>query len=185
MDPVPSRLERTILALHGTEGRGWLDRLPALLRACAEALVAAPSAPLPDLRRWPGYCKEEIMWNALFWLYVVNAVLLIDHEIDSAYWKEWDLFGLKGGIGGFLLLHLPLLGAVLYGLVLVERRMVAGLILSLLLGVGGLFAFGIHTYFLRRGRAEFRAPISQSILYATLLVSLAQAVVTVVLLISG
>jgi hypothetical protein len=26
----------------------------------------------------------------LFWLYLVNAILLINHEIDSAFWKEWD-----------------------------------------------------------------------------------------------
>jgi hypothetical protein len=32
------------------------------------------------------------MSEALFWLYLTNAVLLINHEIDSAYWKEWELF---------------------------------------------------------------------------------------------
>jgi hypothetical protein len=32
------------------------------------------------------------MADLLFWLYLVNSVLLINHEIDSAYWKEWDLF---------------------------------------------------------------------------------------------
>jgi hypothetical protein len=125
------------------------------------------------------------MWNLLFWLYLANAVLLIDHEIDSAYWKEWDLFGLKGGVGGFLLLHLPLLGAILYGLVLVREQAVAGLVLSLLLSLGGLFAFSIHTYFLRRGRAEFKAPASQFLLVATLVVSLVQGVVTIVLFFQG
>ena len=125
------------------------------------------------------------MWNLLFWLYLANAVLLIDHEIDSAYWKEWDLFGLKGGIGGFLLLHLPLLGAILYGLVLVERQTLAGLVLSLLLTLGGIFAFSIHTYFLRKGRAEFNAPVSQLLLVAMLVVSLVQGVVTLVLLVQG
>ena len=34
------------------------------------------------------------MFELLFWLYLVNAVLLITHEIDSAYWKEWELFKL-------------------------------------------------------------------------------------------
>ena len=125
------------------------------------------------------------MWTTLFWIYLVNAVLLIDHEIDSAYWKEWDLFGLKGGVGGFLLLHVPLLGVILYGLVLVERQMVAGLVFSLLLSTGGLFAFCIHTYFLRQGRAEFKTPVSQSILFATLIASLVQGVMTIVLLVSG
>jgi hypothetical protein len=39
----------------------------------------------------------------------MNAILLINHEIDSAYWKEWELFKLPGGIGGFLILHFPML----------------------------------------------------------------------------
>lgn len=56
------------------------------------------------------------MADALFWLYLSNSVFLINHEIDSAYWKEWELFNLPGGITGFLLIHFPLLICVLYGL---------------------------------------------------------------------
>ena len=122
------------------------------------------------------------MWEALFWIYLVNAVLLINHEIDSAYWQEWELFRLPGGLSGFLLLHFPLLFVVLYGLVLVFQQARVGLVFSLLLSVGGLFAFGIHTYFLRRGRDEFQAPMSRFILVATLVLSLVQAAVTVYLL---
>jgi hypothetical protein len=121
------------------------------------------------------------MWGALFWIYLTNAVLLINHEIDSAYWREWELFRLPGGISGFLLVHFPLLFVVLYGLVLVYRQTLAGLFVSLLLGLGGLFAFSIHAYFLRRGRHGFKAPMSQFILIATLVLSLVQIAVTVVL----
>ena len=31
-------------------------------------------------------------------LYLVNASLLVTHEIDSAYWNEWELLHLPGGI---------------------------------------------------------------------------------------
>ncbi len=48
------------------------------------------------------------MEKFLFWIYLANAVLLINHEIDSAYWKEWDLFKLPGGITGFLIIHFHL-----------------------------------------------------------------------------
>lgn len=58
------------------------------------------------------------MTDILLWLYLTNAVLLINHELDSACWKEWELFKLPGGIAGFLPLHFPLLAAILYGLVL-------------------------------------------------------------------
>ena len=123
------------------------------------------------------------MGEILFWIYLINAVLLINHEIDSAYWKEWDLFGLPGGITGFLLIHFPLLFLVLYGLILVYQLTVAGLILSLALSLGGVFAFAIHTYFLRKGRHEFTTPISRFILIATLILSLIQLAITLYLLI--
>jgi hypothetical protein len=123
------------------------------------------------------------MTEFLFWVYLVNAVLLINHEIDSAYWKEWQLFGLPGGISGFLIIHFPVLFLFLYGLVLVYQRTSAGLIISLVLSLAGLFAFSIHTYFIRRGRVEFSMPVSQFILVATLVVSLVQSVITLYLLI--
>jgi hypothetical protein len=125
------------------------------------------------------------MWDILLWVYLINAVLLILHEIDSAYWKEWELFRLPGGVTGFLLVHIPILLLVLYGLVLVSQRTLAGLILSLILGFAGVFAFSIHTYFIRRGRDEFKSPISLAILAATLAVSLVQVAVTACLLAQG
>ncbi len=125
------------------------------------------------------------MNDALFWLYLTNAVLLINHEIDSAYWKEWDLFHLPGGIGGFLLLHFPLLFMVLYGMAAVAGQRPSAPWFSLLLSAGGIFAFSIHTYFLKKGRQEFDHPVSKGILWATLVVSLAQMAVTALLLTTG
>jgi hypothetical protein len=124
------------------------------------------------------------MRDVLFWLYLINAVTLTVHEIDSAYWKEWELFRLPGGLAGFLLLHFPLLFLLLYGLVLVDRGAFAGQILSLVLSLGGIFAFSIHTYFIRQGREEFKTSVSQFILWVTLLVSLAQLGVTLIVLAS-
>ena len=118
------------------------------------------------------------MPDLLLWLYLTNAVLLINHEIDSAYWKEWELFRLPGGITGFLLLHFPLIFIVLYGLVLIARQSSLGLVFSFVLSLGGIFAFIIHTYFLKKGREEFNKPISKMILMLTLLVSIAQLIVT-------
>ncbi|MEJ2599477.1 MAG: hypothetical protein P8Z00_14165 [Anaerolineales bacterium] len=123
------------------------------------------------------------MEEILFWLYLANAVTLIVHEIDSAYWKEWKLFQLPGGEAGFLLLHFPLLLPVLYGLVLIDRGALGGLILSLILCGGGLFAFSIHTFFMRHGHPEFKTPTSQGILWATMLLSLVQLGVTIPLLV--
>ena len=118
------------------------------------------------------------MDTLLLWLYLANSVLLINHEIDSGYWKEWELFKLPGGIAGFLLLHFPLLFVILWGLILISRHSSWGLVFSLLVCLGGLFAFAVHTYFLRKGRAEFSKPISKFILIAILIVSLIQLAAT-------
>jgi hypothetical protein len=122
------------------------------------------------------------MTDLLFWLYLFNSVLLINHEIDSAYWKEWELFKLPGGITGFLLIHFPLLFFILYGLTLVSRHSLSGLIFSLILSFGGIFAFSIHTYFLKKGRYEFDKPISKLILVATLIISIVQLTLTLYLM---
>ena len=127
--------------------------------------------------------KVRTMVDLLFWLYISNAVLLINHEIDSAYWREWELFKLPGGITGFLLLHFPILFFVLYGLVLVTRNISSGLIFSLILSLGGLFAFTIHTYFLRKGRPQFNTLISRVIIWLILTVSVIQLGVTCHLLV--
>lgn len=37
----------------------------------------------------------------LHWIYLLNASVLITHEIDSANWHEWEIFGIPGGHPGF------------------------------------------------------------------------------------
>ncbi|HSV96410.1 MAG TPA: DUF6713 family protein, partial [Spirochaetota bacterium] len=118
------------------------------------------------------------MHNALLWLYLANSVVLINHEIESAYWREWELFRLPGGITGFLVIHFPILFAMLYGLVSLKDRETAGLVISLLVACGGIFAFFAHTWFIRRGRTEFTLPISRLMLAATLALSVAQGALT-------
>ena len=122
------------------------------------------------------------MHDFLVWVYIFNAVLLIVHEIDSAYWQEWKLFRLSGGLTLFLCLHIPLAFVVLYGLLLVYQNVFAGLIISLILGLAGVFAFSIHTVFIWRGHTEFKVPVSVAILILTLVFYLIQLAATAYLL---
>ena len=119
------------------------------------------------------------MNTAVFWLYVTTLTLLVLHEMDSAYWREWDLFGVRGGIAGFLLFHLPVWPVAFWGLVQVRGGTRAGSVLSLVIAAAGLVTFTVHTWFLRRGHPEFDTPISKGIIRACLPLSLAQAAVTV------
>jgi len=61
--------------------------------------VDAPGAP------GAGYNGPVPMLKRLYW---INAALLATHEVDSAYWKEWRVFHLPFGLGGFVLLHIAL-----------------------------------------------------------------------------
>ena len=107
-------------------------------------------------------------------LYLANAAFLIAHEIDSAYWHEWNLFGLGGGIGAFVLLHVPLAAAVLWGYGALRAGVRSGLWMSIFLAAAGLSAGAIHTAFLLSDRAEFRTPVSIAVITATTLLSLVQ-----------
>ena len=113
--------------------------------------------------------------SVLTWLYIANSVLLIVHEIDSAYWQEWKLFKLPGGIGFFLVLHLPLIFLILWGLVQLQQNTPAGYAISLILAAAGIFAFTIHMLFIAKGNREFKTPLSIALLVATLAVSIVQA----------
>lgn len=96
------------------------------------------------------------MSETLFWIYLINSVLLINHEIDSAYWKEWDLFKLPGGVTGFLIIHFPLLFLILYGLILLFQHSFTGLIFSLALSFAGMFAFTIHVLLLKEAKMNLK-----------------------------
>ena len=114
--------------------------------------------------------------NWLLWVYIINGMFLINHEIDSAYWNEWKLFKIKGGITGFLVFHIPVLIFFMYGVVEVYKMSLFGLIVSLIMALTGIFAFCIHTYFIKKGRNEFNVPFSKFILSSTLILSLLQIV---------
>ena len=112
-------------------------------------------------------------------LYLLNAALLFTHEIDSAYWEEWELFGIPGGIQVFLLLNFLLFLVFLFGFGQLLRAARSGYAFSLLLAVSGIFAFSIHSYFVLAGHPEFTLPASLVLLALILIASLAQTFVTV------
>jgi hypothetical protein len=119
--------------------------------------------------------------SLLFWIYLINSVILINHEIDSAYWQEWKLFNPKdtSDVKGFLIIHFPMLFAILFGLILIDRGLLAGYVISLIVAAGGIFAFFFHFYHLRKGRKEFNNWLSKLILILTFPISIFQIVLTV------
>lgn len=123
--------------------------------------------------------------DTLTWIYLINLVFLINHEVESAYWKEWKLFRLPGGITGFLLIHFPLFFLFLLGLLLLQGQNFWGLVCSILLSMAGIFAFTAHMFFITRGGREFRLPVSIFILFSTLVLSVIQLFLTLPLIVKG
>ena len=70
--------------------------------------------------------------KAVTLLYIVNATLLLLHEIESAYEKEWKILKLPGRITGFLFLHIPIITLLFYGLVEIEKNSAIGLIFGII-----------------------------------------------------
>jgi len=101
-------------------------------------------------------------------LYIVNATLLLLHEIESAYEKEWELFNLPGDITGFLLLHVPIIILLFYGLIEIEKKSSVGLIFGIILGIGGVIPSIVHKVFFKTPD-QFNSPISNAIIYLNIL----------------
>ncbi|OGD54743.1 hypothetical protein A3K80_00935 [Candidatus Bathyarchaeota archaeon RBG_13_38_9] len=128
------------------------------------------------------------MWDFLLWVYVLNATLLINHEIDSSYWKEWNLILSISGrsnnvnidqknMNFFLLLHIPLIFLIMYGLKEIIQESFIGLIISIVLCFGGFFAFFFHMHFIRKGRIEFNTPISKIMIVGIFILSIIQLII--------
>jgi len=105
-------------------------------------------------------------------LYVWTATLLLAHQIDSAYWQEWNLFGMPGGAQGFVLINIPVVLFFLYGLVQVVRAPRVGARFALALSLCGIGAFFIHLWFVWQGHPEFQVPTSLAVLSGSLVASL-------------
>ncbi|MGQ8338304.1 DUF6713 family protein [Sunxiuqinia sp. A32] len=122
------------------------------------------------------------MQEFLFWIYLINATILINHEIESAYWEEWKLFKIPGKLTGYILIHLPLIFIILLGVIELFKESILGYSISLFVGASGIFAYFIHHYFTRKGEEGFDLIISRFLLMATLLLSIIQLVFTIYLL---
>jgi len=90
------------------------------------------------------------------------------HEIESAYEKEWEILKLPGKITGFLLLHIPIIILLFYGLLEIDKNSATGLILGIITGIGGIIPFIVHKIVVKR-KDHFNLLISNAIIYLNVL----------------
>jgi hypothetical protein len=102
-------------------------------------------------------------------IYILNATLLLLHEIESAYEKEWEILRLPGRITGFLLLHIPIILILFFGLIEIEKLSRIGLVLGMILGIGGIVPLLVHKIIVKRD-GHFTRIISSVIIYLNAMV---------------
>jgi hypothetical protein len=121
--------------------------------------------------------------NILSLIYVINASLLLLHEIESAYAKEWEILKLPGKISGFLLLHIPIILVLFWGAIEIDRQSLSGLIIAIIAGASGLIPFIVHKVIVKK-KGYFDLTISNCIIYLNILTGLATVFLSVNVLIN-
>lgn len=109
-------------------------------------------------------------------IYILNATLLLLHEIESAYAKEWEILKLPGRITFFLLLHIPIILVIFIGALGVEKLTWWGGYIAVLAGIGGTIPFLVHKVIVRRD-GYFDSTISSGIIYLNLLTGILTVII--------
>lgn len=104
--------------------------------------------------------------------YFATLLLLVLHQIDAAYWHEWDMFYLPGGIQGYLLFNLMAMPVVLLGYRHVLLGTAKATVFAAICAALGVLTFVIHAGFALAGLEQFHLPFSMAIIGLCLLSAL-------------
>jgi hypothetical protein len=108
----------------------------------------------------------------------LNLSLVMAHQADAAYWREWEMFGLPGGIQFFTVFNLAAFMLLLWCFAALVSRRRTGLRASFLIaGLSGV-VLPIHTGFALAGFEQFHLPVSIAVIVGTFVVSVWQAILT-------
>lgn len=107
-------------------------------------------------------------------LFLLNSTVLFTHQIDAAYWHEWNLFHLPGGNQLNLILNLPIIALVMFAFLQVATHSPHQRLCHRFLASLGILTVAIHSGLFLAGHTEFWQPMSLLLLAATLILSLAQ-----------
>lgn len=140
----------------------WYDKKTSV-RAKKIHTIALMSEPL-DGKVTRGYRMYLL-------LFIVNATLLILHEIESGYEKEWLILRLPFKLTGFLIAHIPVIIVMFYGAIEIYKDSKIGYILGAILGLAGTLPFFIHKIFIYR-KDCFNQVISRLIILLNFIVGI-------------
>lgn len=96
--------------------------------------------------------------------YLISVTLLITHQIDAAYWHEWTMFMLPGGIQLFLAFNMLAFPWLLLGYKHVVLNTALAHRYSYLCASLGILTFVIHSIFFALDYDQFSLPLSTAII---------------------
>ena len=104
----------------------------------------------------------------LEFFYILNVTLLLLHEIESSYEKEWEILKLPGKITGFIIFHIPILFLLFYGLYCIIQYPQIKTIISIIMGIASFIPFLVHKIFFNK-KGYFNKPISNIVIYGNII----------------
>ncbi len=105
--------------------------------------------------------------------YAGTMLALALHQIDAAYWQEWDMFHVPGGIQGFLVFNLLALALLFRGYRTVVLRARCAGRWAIACGALGVATCLLHAGFFWAGHEAFALPLSIATLAACLVMGAA------------
>ena len=101
-------------------------------------------------------------------LLILQMALIIGHQIDAAYWHEWDMFFMPGGIQLFNVINVVLFLILLVSLQWAFSGHPRGRLGAWIVTLGGGLIFPIHAGFALVGYEQFALPVSIALIVASL-----------------
>ncbi len=103
--------------------------------------------------------------------YLITMSFFILHQMDAAYWHEWDMFYdiPPGEIQGYLMYNIVLIPIFLIGYKNVLESSTSAIKYSYFCAGIGILVFIVHGLFLAFGYDEFKLPVSLAIIVICLL----------------
>lgn len=109
---------------------------------------------------------------------ILDIALVFAHQGDAAYWHEWEMFGLPGGIQLFNLFNVLVFVLVLALFIPVVQRRPAGFRCSMAIAALCASVLPIHAGFALAGFEQFHLPVSITLIGATFVAAIAHGVMT-------
>lgn len=108
----------------------------------------------------------------------LNLAIIITHQIDAAYWHEWDMFMMPGGVQLFNVLNLLIFLLLLPCYAAAIARRSSGFAGSLVIAGGSSLIFLFHSGFALAGFSQFHLPVSVMLIGSSIVISLLQLLLT-------